>query len=188
MDFQPGTQWSYSNSGYILLGYILERATGQPYEAFLQEHIFAPLKMHNTGFDHHQSNLAIGYADKSSKAEFIDMSIPFAGGGLCSTTEDLYLWDQALSSDRLISQELLGKMFESHVVIPYELTGYGYGWFIGWSFNRRWIGHNGGIEGFVAANDRFPDDQIVVIVLSNQEDASIDKVVEYIEKSIFEEK
>ena len=100
LDFQPGEKWSYSNSGYIVLGYIIERTSGQSYEDFLQQSIFTPLNLSNTGYDHNSSSLAVGYPDRHSTlpAEFIDMSIPYAAGALYSTVEDLYRWEQALST------------------------------------------------------------------------------------------
>src|SRR5688572_28757425 len=102
LDFQPGEKWSYSNSGYILLGYVLEKASGESYEKFLQENIFGRLAMKDSGYD---SNSAIilrrgsGYGpgkDGPMNAEFIHMSIPFSAGALYSTTEDLLRWQRGL--------------------------------------------------------------------------------------------
>jgi CubicO group peptidase (beta-lactamase class C family) len=110
LDFKPGEKWSYSNSGNIVLGYIIEQASGQSYETFLQHTIFAPVQMKNTGYDHNDGSLATGYTgfyDHWEKAEYIDMTIPYAAGGLYSTIEDLYRWDQVLYTEQLMSQELL---------------------------------------------------------------------------------
>jgi len=130
LDFQPGEKYRYSNSGYIVLGYIIEQASGQPYELYLQQHIFEPLQMTSSGYDHNDGSLATGYTGAKSrwkKADTIDMSIPFAAGALFSTLEDLYRWDQALYTDQFASQESLDLMFNPHVKIGGD-ESYGYGW------------------------------------------------------------
>ena len=167
LEFKPGTQFGYSNSGYVLLGAIIEAVSGESYEVFLQEQLFAGLGMADSGYEHSQSGLAIGYADATSRAEPIDMSIPFAAGGLYSTVEDLYLWDRGLMAGGLLEN----RMFTSYASTPsFGGAGYGYGWYIGEVVGRRWIGHTGKIEGFAALNSWFPDEQMVVIVLMNRED------------------
>ena len=109
LQFEPGSKYSYNNSGYFLLGAIIERVTGKPYEQVLQENIFGPLGMMNTGYDHADTIIpkrAAGYRktlDGYTNAAYLDMSIPYAAGSLYSTVEDLYLWDQALYTDKLIS-------------------------------------------------------------------------------------
>jgi CubicO group peptidase (beta-lactamase class C family) len=98
LDFQPGEKWSYSNSGYIVLGLIIEQASGKSYEEFLHHNIFVPLQMNNSGYDHNDGSLAIGYSGGIGQwrtAPYIDMSIPYAAGGLYATVEDMYRWDQA---------------------------------------------------------------------------------------------
>ncbi len=99
LDSQPGEQFVYNNAGYILLAYILEQVSGQSYEAFLQQAIFTPLGMRNTGYEHRSSELAVGYADVHSTAPqlpFASMSISDGSGLVYSTVEDLFRWDQAL--------------------------------------------------------------------------------------------
>ena len=188
LEFRPGAAWKYSNSGYILLGYILEQASGQPYEVYLQEHIFDPLGMSNTGYDHNQDDLAVGYADVSSPAEFIDMSIPFAAGGLYSSAEDLYRWDRALFTRQLLPPESLDKMLTAYAFGTDQAgVGYGYGWYVGELFGRRWVGHPGRIEGFSAVNAWFPDDDVTIVVLMNQGDLSAFSVLEQIQGRVFGE-
>ena len=121
LQFEPGKKFAYSNSGYILLGYIIEKVTGKSYEQVLQENIFTPLKMNNTGYDHHRSvlkNRASGY-EKNGRhyvnANFIDMSVPYAAGALYSTVEDLYLWDQALYGNQLLRKENMDLLFTKHI-------------------------------------------------------------------------
>jgi CubicO group peptidase (beta-lactamase class C family) len=167
LDFQPGQAWRYSNSGYIVLGLIIEQAAGQPYEVFLQENIFNPLNMTATGYDHNSNELAVGYM-RDSEADFIDMSIPFAAGGLYSTVEDLYRWDQALFNSTLLTQESLSAMFAEHAAIPSpEGSAYGYGWIIGQDNGRRVYEHRGAIEGFVSVTAYYPDENVTIILLSN---------------------
>lgn len=107
LEFTPGEKFNYSNSGYFLLGYIIEKITGKTYEQYLQEVIFTPLKMVNSGYDHSDvilKNRAAGYERKGkliTNAAYLDMSIPYAAGSLYSTVEDLYLWDQALYTNKL---------------------------------------------------------------------------------------
>src|ERR1700752_1736699 len=133
LDFPPGEKWNYSNSGYILLGTIIEQVSGQSYEMFLQQNIFDPLQMTNTGYDHNDDSLAMGYTGVNSrweKPDLIDMSLPYAAGGLYSTVEDLYRWDQALYTQQLVSHESLNLLFTPHAKIAAFGLGYGYGWFV----------------------------------------------------------
>jgi len=177
LEFSPGTQFGYSNSGYVLLGVIIEVVSGESYEAFLQEHLFARLGMADSGYEHDWNGLAIGYADATARAEPIDMSIPFAAGGLYSTVEDLYRWDRGLMEGELPADT----MFTPYVSTPsLGGAGYGYGWYIGEVMGHRWIGHSGKIEGFATLNSWFPDEQMVVIVLMNREDLKPAQILEQI--------
>ena len=166
--FEPGERFSYSNSGYIVLGYLIELVSGQSYEAFLQENIFDPLEMTNTGYDHNRGDLAVGYVALGLEAPYIDMSIPYAAGGLYSTVEDLYLWDQALYTDRLLSQDLLDLMWTPYAQEAPKIQ-YGYGWEISDHDGHHQISHNGGVNGFTSVIIRYPAERTTVIVLSNFE-------------------
>ena len=167
LDFQPGEKWSYSNSGYVLLGHVIEQASGQSYESFLQERIFAPLGMKSTGYDHNAKVLprrAAGYMPQGNtimNAHYLDMTIPFSAGALYSTVEDLYLWDQALYTEKLLSKKSLDTMFT-----PVK-NNYGYGWGIDSQQGLKRIAHSGGIDGFVTFIARYPEAKAVVIVLCN---------------------
>jgi CubicO group peptidase (beta-lactamase class C family) len=187
--FQPGTRYSYSNSGYVVLGYIIERVTGEPYALFLQHAIFTPLQMRNTGYDQNYPPLpehATGYQDwqfvalaEPVKAQYIDMSVLFAAGGLYSTVEDLYRWTQALSTPVLVSQKSLDAMFTPHISICssagcpghsfVSAAGYGYGWVIAKEQGpyRQVIWHNGAVPGFKAYLGLYPATKTTIIVLSN---------------------
>ena len=171
LDFAPGTRFSYSNSGYILLGHIVERASGQTYGEFLRANIFAPMEMRDTGYATNEttlSNRAVGYTQEGDNirlAQAIDMTVPFAAGGLFSTVEDLLKWDQALYTDRLLSRASRDAMFSR----PYTFSDYGYGWVMANEGGRRSILHGGAIDGFQSFIARFPDERATVIVLSNNE-------------------
>ena len=172
LEFEPGSKFSYNNSGYFLLGAIIEKVTGKPYEQVLKENIFEPLGMKNTGYDHFDTLIqkrATGYQkaggdDRYVNAPYLDMSIPYAAGSLYSTVEDLYLWDQALYGDSLLSAELKELMFKPN------LENYAYGWTIRKaSFDDKIpvIAHNGGINGFSTTIVRFPADKNLIVLLDN---------------------
>lgn len=167
LEFQPGEKFAYSNSNYVLLGFILEKVSGQSFENYLQENILKPLHMEHTGYDHPEKilpNRASGY-DASSEGlintPYIDTSMPHAAGAMYSTVEDMYLWDQGLYGDTILSKASRDKMFT-----PF-LSNYGYGWIITKAFGRKVIAHDGSINGFATHISRFVDDQVTVIVLSN---------------------
>lgn len=175
LEFTPGEKFNYSNSGYFLLGYIIEKTTGKSYEQYLQEIIFTPLKMVNSGYDHSDvilKNRAAGYEKQGKKvvnAAYLDMSIPYAAGSLYSTVEDLYLWDQALYTNKLLSEKSMESLFK-----PYISAGrasYGYGWFIDEVDNGagkvKIIGHGGGINGFNTIISRYPANKNLIVLLNN---------------------
>jgi CubicO group peptidase (beta-lactamase class C family) len=171
LQFALGEKYAYSNSGYYLLGLIVERASGKPYADFLRENIFAPLGMKQTGYDDPVRiirNRAAGYARTSDglvNAAPISMSTAYAAGALYSTVEDLLLWDQALYTEKLVSRKSLDEAFT-----PFK-SNYGYGWSIGKRFDRQVIAHGGGIFGFSSYIARYPADRVTVVVLSNVEGA-----------------
>ena len=173
LEFEPGSKYSYNNSGYFLLGAIVEKVTGKTYEQALKENIFDPLGMKNTGYDHHNTLIAkraAGYSKTENSydnAAYLDMSIPYAAGSLYSTVEDLYLWDQALYEDKLISaksKELMYKPF---------LQNYAYGWVVNnasFKLNDQpvqVIRHGGGINGFNTMIVRFPKEKNLIVILDN---------------------
>jgi len=175
LEFTPGEKFNYSNSGYFLLGYIIEKITGKTYEQYLQETIFTPLKMVNSGYDHSDliiKNRAAGY-EKNGKqivnAAYIDMSIPYAAGSLYSTVEDLYLWDQALNSNKLLSEKSMELLFKPYIKAWDDSYGYG------WGVEEVSVGnkkvkiteHGGGINGFNTIISRIPADKNLVVLLNN---------------------
>lgn len=189
LEFGTGTAFRYSNSAYIVLGDIVERISGVSYENFLQTHIFGPLEMADSGYDHHKiilKNRATGYRKRDGewvRAEYLDMSFPFSAGALYSTVDDLYRWGQALNAGHLISAEAYTRM----TTITPLLTTYGYGLIMGNLHNRRTVGHAGGINGFRANFIRFPDEHASVIVLSNSEESDFFGVTKALSAVLFGE-
>lgn len=179
LEFEPGSRYLYNNSGYFLLGAIIEKVTGKKYEEVLKENILDPLGMKNTGYDHHNTiiaNRAAGYSktfDGYENAPYLDMSLPYAAGSLYSTVEDLYIWDQALYTEKLLSKKMKELMFKPHI------SNYGYGWGIRKKslpeskeeFTS--ISHGGGINGFNTLIERLVDDKHLIVLFNNTPEASL---------------
>jgi CubicO group peptidase (beta-lactamase class C family) len=196
LDFTPGEKFKYSNSGYFLLGYIIEKVTGKSYEQFLQETILTPLKMVNTGYDHYDVVLkkrAAGYEKQGKNfvnSPFLDMSIPYAAGSLYSTVEDLYLWDQALYGNQLLTSKSMESLFKSY--IPAGKESYGYGWFIlettdGVKDKVKITEHGGGINGFNTVISRIPADKNLVVLLNNTGGTNLDEMNEAIRAILYKQ-
>jgi CubicO group peptidase (beta-lactamase class C family) len=171
VDARPGEQYAYNNFGYILLTHIIEQVSGQSYASFLERAIFAPLQMRNTGYQDKSSGVAKLYPDGDSTTgdEFGSPPISEGSGHLYSTSEDLCLWDQALYTDRLLSQTELNRIFEPYVCeTEYPGFGYGYGWFVGESHGRPIVAGAGGGPMFATLIVRYPQDHLTEIVLTNQ--------------------
>lgn len=176
LKFEPGTDWAYSNSGYFILGAVLEEVTGKKYGDLLEERIFGPLGMTNSGYDQSDKtyeNKAKGYENNFagvSPARDIDMTIPFAAGSIYSTVNDMFKWDQSLYTNKILSDASREKMFTP------VLNSYGYGFgIVEREINgtvKKIITHSGGIFGFNTLITRFVEDNNVIIVLNNYYDAS----------------
>ena len=180
LDFPPGTKWAYSNSNYIVLGYLLEKISGEPYAKFVQENIFGPLGMKDSGYD---SNAAIipdrasGYTpgpDGLRNAGYINMTVPFAAGGLYSTTDDLLRWEQGLFGGKVLSAASLKEM-----TTPFR-HDYAFGLGVRTVNGRQLIQHGGGIEGFNTELDYYPADQLTVVVLSNVNGVAPGEIATYL--------
>ncbi|HEU5238899.1 MAG TPA: serine hydrolase, partial [Pyrinomonadaceae bacterium] len=187
-DFKPGEKFDYNNNGYILLGYVIEKVSGQSYEAFLKENIFAPLKMVDTGYDNHDpiiKNRAAGYRKEDGKllnAAYTDPSQPFSAGALYSTTGDLLLLDQALYEGKFLSPKSIEALFTP------GLGNYGYGWFMMKQNNRPAIMHPGGVPGFSAMITRFPESKVLIVLLSNMDNMPIIRASNDLGAIVFGEK
>jgi CubicO group peptidase (beta-lactamase class C family) len=180
LEFDPGARFRYNNSGYFLLGAIVEQLTGRSYAEALKQRILDPLGLRSTGYD-----LAGPLLEKRARAyersllgvrnaPYLDMSLPFAAGAMYSTVEDLYLWDQALYGERVLPKAAREKMFTPN------LEKYGYGWGIGTKpigpgkAERLTIGHGGGINGFGTLIMRVPEDRQLVVLLNNTGGTNLD--------------
>lgn len=167
LDFSPGQGYKYSNSGYILLSYILELITGRDYEEYLKENIFLPLNMESSGIDKQEKIIqhrASGYNIHGSElinAPLIHMSNPYGAASLYSTTEDLYVFGQAFHTGKLLKQKSIEKMFQA------GLGEHGLGWMIKQEKNQRVVHHGGGIHGFSANFLKYTDSMLTIIILSN---------------------
>ena len=175
--FEPGSRWSYSNSACFLLGVIIEKLTGGSYEQTLQKNILDPLGMKNTGYDHHETVLAkraTGYERNPfgvTNAAYLDMSLPYAAGSLYSTVEDLYIWDQALYTDKLLSPDLKAVMFQPHFRAN-PAFHYAYGWMVATlpvseTDSIAVMQHGGGINGFNTLICRYPNEKHLTVLLNN---------------------
>ena len=188
LEFDPGTKWKYDNSGYIFLGVIVEKVSGEKYADYLAKHIFGPLGMNDSGYDRSQTilkNRAEGYSPSGigfANAEYLDMSLPYAAGSLYSTVRDMYLWDRALYTDKVLSKPSRDQMFT-----PVK-NDYGYGVMLAPMFKHKQIGHGGGINGFSTHIARFPDDDAAVIVLSNNMAGNASGIATALSGELFGEK
>jgi CubicO group peptidase (beta-lactamase class C family) len=173
LDFNPGEKQAYSNSGYILLGAILEKVSGKTYEDFIEQEIFAPLGMKRSRYGHQDEvvpDRAAGYdvGEEGYKvAEYISLNQAYAAGGLLSTVDDLALWAQALTSERLLKAKSLERMTTPPKLTSGEATSYAYGQGVVDENGTRIFEHGGGIPGFNSELLRSPDQRLLVIILTN---------------------
>ncbi|KZE37812.1 hypothetical protein AV656_09805 [Bhargavaea cecembensis] len=189
-DFEPGSQAGYSNSGYTILAAIIENVTGLSYGDHMDEHVFKPLGMKNTGSDDGRtviSQYARGYTlDRDiRRAEWVDMTVATGAYSLYSTAEDLLLWERALSGESMFGQELLTKMFTRHN----EMCGYD--WFFSDEekdgIRRTSWEHFGDVNGFASYYLRYPEEELAVIVLSNFGLTPVDRIAKDIASIVFEQ-
>ncbi|MGF6846025.1 CubicO group peptidase (beta-lactamase class C family) [Chitinophaga sp. W3I9] len=174
-DFLPGESFRYNNNGYVLLGYIIERISGMPYEAYISENFFKPLGMKNSGYDNTASIIPgriSGYQkdnDTYKNADFLSMTQPYSAGSILSTVEDLYIWNKALMDGKVISKKSLEKAHTSHQLNKGNSTGYGYGWWLGNIQGSLDIKHDGLINGFSTFAVYLPQENVFVAVFTNCE-------------------
>lgn len=174
LDFSPGTGWNYSNSGYMLLGYISQKVTHLSYQEAVKKYIFYPLKMNSSGFDFaHLADRATGYnSDSFNVASIVDSSVSYAAGSIYSTVVDLYKWHEGFG--KIINET------SSHKALTPFKNHYGYGWQIDSIYGHKEVSHSGGIWGFRSNFARVPEDDICVILLSNTETMSLDNITKKI--------
>lgn len=191
LEFAPGENFKYANTGYTLLGFIIERVSGKSYGEFLQENIFAPLGMKQTGYEDPLriiKNRATGYrqlpGDPVTNVPYAEMIRLYAAGGIYSTTEDLLLWDKALYTDKLLSRKSIDEMFTPFKEM-YPGKAYAYGWWTSNKFGRQEIAHGGNLAGFITYLARYPSERVTVIVLSNNGRGSSGKISNVLSAIVF---
>lgn len=169
LGFPPDSMHSYSNSNYMILGYIIEKVSGKPYEQMVREVIFDKAGMTHSGFDYaHLSSpyKSVGYdalnETTHQRARISDSSATYAAGAIYTTAGDLYRWNLALYGNKIVSQASLEEAFT-----PYKDT-YGYGWYIEQPPGMKFVAHNGGIWGFQAHFKRILQDHGCIILLRNE--------------------
>ncbi len=175
LDFEPGSQFRYNNSGYFLLGAIIEKVSGQSYASFLEQRIFKPLGMNDTyyeGVGRSKAPVAAGHTRSAAgfgPAKPLSMTQPYAAGSLVSTVDDLARWDAAVSSGKLLKPANWQRAFTPYRLSDGKPTTYGYGWGISRVQGEAAIGHSGGINGFSTYGLRVPDQKVYVAVLTNSD-------------------
>ena len=175
LNFAPGERWSYCNSGYNLLGYIVENVSGEKWWDFLSARILAPLQMTNTVRRNPDAVIprrAAGYEMRNGERinRDYDLTDLFSAGVLASTVEDLAKWNAALDGGALLTPASKAAWWTSGKLNGGKLTNYGFGWRVEQWHGHRNIGHGGATSGFSAAIERFPDDGLCVIILTNTDE------------------
>lgn len=175
--FEPGTKADYSNSNYVLLGAIIENVSGKPYRQFIEEQIFKPLGMKHSYYDRPQGivpNRVSGYLRKDDayiNAAYLNMNQLYAAGALCSSVDDLALWDAAMDSEKLLKRASWDRMLTPYRLPSGETSPYASGWAVSQLQGRTVVSHAGGLPGFRAYVLRMPQDHVYVALLSNDETA-----------------
>jgi len=173
MEFAPGERWNYNNTGYVLLGAVIEKVSGLTYEDYVNKNIFGPLGMKHSYYGNTERIIPRripGYQmgnDGFVNAPYLSMTQPYAAGSLLSSVDDLAIWNDAVFSGKLLKKEWLDKAFTPCPLKNGGSTGYGYGWFIANYQGHRFIEHGGGINGFSTYEMTLPEDHIFLAILTN---------------------
>lgn len=178
--FEPGAGFRYSDTGYHVLGAVIERASGESYREFLEETLFRPLGMNDSWVADDERifpRRAKGYSRRDGalvRAGHLSMTVAHAAGAVLSTVDDLLRWDEALRAGRVVPPALLDRAWSARLLPDGTSTGYGFGWQLCTLGGRRTIEHGGFVNGFLASMIRLPDDGITVVVLQNDDSAAPD--------------
>jgi CubicO group peptidase (beta-lactamase class C family) len=178
-DFKPGTSYHYSNSGYMILGYIIEKVSGKSYEQYITDHIFKPLKMDHAYYDHLSTVVAgraTGYTmstDGLSNANFLDQSFTYAAGALMMNVDDMYKWNKGLCTYTIIKKETLEKAFTPFTLADGHKSTYSFGWGLSPFMGSPSRQHGGGIEGFSTFVIYLPLEDVFAVTFSNLERANV---------------
>jgi len=181
MDFAPGSQYKYNNSAYFILGHVIELTSGKTYAEYIEEYIFKPLEMSSSYYGSQTQiikNRASGYQkqNKLRNAEYLSLTQPYAAGSIMSTVEDLYKWNRAIRSHKLISKESTDKAWTNYELTNGKKIDYGYGWALGNLQGSRTIDHGGGIFGFVTSSIYLPDEDVFVAIFCNCDCSNPDQI------------
>ncbi len=173
-DFAPGSAYRYNNTGYVLLGMVIEKATGQKYAKYLETQFFKPLGLTRTSYCPSRTNdpaFALGYSKgpngNTVRAQFLDLSHPFSAGALCSTVGDFVQWQRALDAGRVVSAASYALMSSADTLNNGRKINYGFGLVPGEFKSHKTISHTGGINGFATAETYVPDDTLSIVVFTN---------------------
>jgi CubicO group peptidase (beta-lactamase class C family) len=185
--FKPGTDWSYSNSGYVLAGLVVEKVSGMDLNDYYQQFIFDPLEMNNTyigTYDKVLPNTAYGYASAADgnyrPARYLSWTWPYAAGSIISSVDDMLKWDNALYTEKILNREMKAEAWKPFILDDGRLANYGYGWGVSRYLDTRIIAHGGGINGFVCMGIRIPKERVYVILLTNSTTVSPGPIAEKI--------
>ncbi len=172
-DFAPGTAYRYNNTGYVLLGMVIEKASGHTYASYLDAQVFKPLGLTQTSYCKSKTSdptFALGYSkgeNGTKRAQFLDLSHPFAAGALCSTVGDFVKWQRALDGGRVVSPASYALMSTADTLNSGRKINYGFGLVPGMFNGHKTVSHTGGIPGFATAETYVPDDSLSIVVFTN---------------------
>lgn len=192
MDFSPGEEYKYNNSGYIILGYIIESISGKSYADFVEENIFKKIGMTSSFYASHKKvikNRIPGYHNRDGfiNAMHISYTLPYSAGSLLSNVEDMLKWQNALTNYILISKKTLEKAFTNYSLNNTVPINYGYGWNIKQIDDTKSMEHGGSIFGFKSMGVYIPDENIYVVALNNCDCNSPTKITREIAKLFLNE-
>lgn len=179
LEFEPGTRYAYSNSGYFLLGAVIEKLSGQPYAKFIEQRIFVPLGMKRTAYEGHERTAgmrAIGYSKSLlglSPTRPISMTQPYSAGAIVSTVDDLSLWYDAIAAGKLLSPASWARVHSTYKLADGNPTYYGYGWNVSTLRGLPSYAHGGNINGYSAYALALPREKVFVAVLTNTDSGAV---------------
>ncbi|RPD46625.1 serine hydrolase [Paracnuella aquatica] len=187
--FAPGSKYSYSNSNYMLLGYIAEKVSGKPYEALVRQYILKPAGMNTAGFDFaalKSGNKSTGYniinGNQAMTAGIVDSSASYAAGALYGSVYDLYAWHRALQKGKVLSAQSMKQME------TVALNNYALGVVVDTAYGKRVVSHGGGIFGFITDFVRYPEEDLAIVVLSNNGAVPVDNIAKGLAGIVFGQK
>jgi CubicO group peptidase (beta-lactamase class C family) len=191
-DFAPGTAWRYNNTGYVLLGMVIERVTGEPYARYLREQFFKPLGLRQTTYcpapRDRDTSYATGYSPHGTllvPAEYLSMTHPFSAGALCSSVRDYLVWQRALHGGRVVSAHSYSLMTTPDTLANGTRLTYGFGLAVAEIDGHHGIAHSGGINGYTTSQIYFPADSLSVIVFTNTDGRGPDRTAGDIARAVF---